>query len=254
MKTWYVNIFVEKLLKKKWKLVYAENIETMLSRIMGENYTRTKAYKLIHQAKNKGHIFSLKKDVYYVTQGQETEWDIIERFYWEILHNHIKEYMDGKGLITWTVALQLLLQNYEIPDVVSLISPNKQCVETIVRDKKIAIKKMNAGNESLFTTLKKTARKIWIHKKTFATTSLSVSLLEALYSATDNTILTNELCRKILRKHWKHLDRDEIIALLRKGKYHTSINKLYHIARGIDDAYARHIVEIIKKHSYRMSL
>jgi hypothetical protein len=55
---------------------------------------------------------------------------------------------------------------------ISIISPKTQCVEVIVRDKKIAIKKMTSGALSLFTTLKKTAKKVSIRNKTFLTTSL----------------------------------------------------------------------------------
>jgi hypothetical protein len=84
-------------------------------------------------------------------------------------------------------------------------------------------------------------------------TSVTISLLEALYAQTDNDFNVKELCKKILKKHWKHIDWNEVKTLLIKGKYHTSINKLYAIARGLDDTYANHIMEIIKKHSYRIS-
>ncbi len=85
-------------------------------------------------------------------------------------------------------------------------------------------------------------------------TSLTVSLLETFYANTDNNATINELGKKILRKYRKQIDREEVTMLLRKGKYHTSINKLYYLARAIDDTYAHHIMDIIKKHSYRISM
>lgn len=265
MKKSYFNIFVEKVLKRKWKLVSDEQIQKMVSESMGENYTRAKWYKLVHLAKNKGHIVSLRKDLYYVPAPQqdtkdtilsfeEQENNIIEKWYRAILHDHIKKYCDNKCLITWTTALQIFLQNYEIPETITLISANKQAVETVVRDKKVAVKKMKSGKTSLYLPLKQKARKISVRGKSFYTTSLSVSLLEALYANTENELLTNELCKKIIRKYRKQLDRIEMIDLLRKGKYHSSINKLYKLARGIDDKYAQFIMDIIKKHSYRISV
>lgn len=110
-----------------------------------------------------------------------------------------------------------MLQNYEIPDTINLISQNKQAVETIVRDKKVAIKKMNAGKTSLYLQLKKHAKKVDIRGKSFYMTSLSISLLEALYANKENELLTIELSKKIIRKYRKQLDRNEIVSLLRKG-------------------------------------
>jgi ABC-type iron transport system FetAB ATPase subunit len=78
--------------------------------------------------------------------------------------------------------------------------------------------------------------------------------MEALFANTQDSLNTKELCKKILRKHWKQIDRDEIIALLRKGKYHSSINKLYYLARALDDGHANHIMSIIKRYSYRISV
>ena len=265
MKKWYFNIFVEKILKRKWKLLSDEQIQKLVSESMGENYTRAKGYKLVHLAKNKGHIISLRKDLYYIPlslaeigditlSGEEQENNIIEKWYRTILHDHIKRYCDNKCLITWTTALHILLQNYEIPDTINLISPDKQAVETIVRDKKVAIKKMNAGKTSLYLQLKQHAKKVDIRGKSFYMTSLSISLLEALYANKENELLTIELSKKIIRKYWKQLDRNEIVSLLRKGKYHSSMNKLYKIARSIDEKYAQCIMDLIKKHSYRISL
>lgn len=221
---------------------------------MWEVYSRTKAYKLIHLAKNKWHIMSLKKDVYYIPFPDEQEDDIINTYYREILHDHIKTYTDNKGLLTGMTALQLLLHNYEIPDAIQCITPNKQCVEIIVRDKKIMMKKMTAEKESLYLTLKHTAYKTSVRNKSFWCTSLTISLMEALYANNETLLQTQEMAKKIIRKHRKQLDRDELISLLRKWKYHSSINKLYYLARGIDQKYADHIMGIIKKHSYRISM
>ncbi|MEI7477333.1 MAG: hypothetical protein WCJ81_02105 [bacterium] len=113
-------------------------------------------------------------------------------------------------------ALQILLQNYEIPDAITLITPNKQCVETIVGNKKAVIKKMNQGKTSLYTTYKKTAKKVSVGKKSFYMTSLTVSLLEAMYSQTAHSPRTTELCKKVLKKYWKHLDREEVVSFIRK--------------------------------------
>jgi hypothetical protein len=247
------NIFVERISKKKWKILDNKNIEKILSQIMWEKYTRTKSYKMVHQANIKWHLIILKKDLYYVPHANEEETAVIANWYRQILHMHIKQYLWGKWLITGATALQLYLNNYEIPDVISLLSPNKQCQEIIVRDKVTNIKMMNSWWSSLFPILKKTAKKTSIRWKSFYTTSLIVSLLETFYANDNQAHWVNELGKKILRKYWKLLDWEEATTLLRKGKYHTSINKIYQLSRSIDDTYADFIMWIIKKHSYRIS-
>lgn len=251
---WYFNIFVEKISKKKWKLLYWKDIERTISNIMWENYSRAKWYKLVHQAKNRWHIYVLKKDVYYIPQSWEEIDNIVAKYYRPILHTHIKLYCNNKGIITWTTALQLMMQNYELPDSIDVISYNKQCQEVVVQDKIIAIKKMTSSKQSLFSYILKTAKKTSIQGKSFMLSSLGISLMESLYATTMSDTLHMELCKKVLRKSWKLIDRDEIIFFLRKGKYHSSINKLHILSRGIDDAYADHIMNIIKKHSYRISI
>lgn len=253
-KKWYFNIFVDKLSKKRGKILYWKDIEKIISQLMGEIYTRTKWYKLVHHANMKGFLHILKKDVYYIPHLWEQIDDIIPKRYRTILHNHIKDFLGGKWLITWETALNILLQNYEIPDMIHIISVNKQCQEVVIRDKITAIKKMNSNKQSLYSLLKKTAKKTSIRNKTFYTTSLTISLLETFFANNNHSATTNELGKKILRKYWKQLDWDEVILLLRKWKYHTSINKLYRLARAIDDTYANHIMDIIKKHSYRISI
>lgn len=251
---WYFNIFVEKISKKKWKILYWKDIERIASHIMWEQYSRAKSYKLVHQAKNRWHIFVLKKDVYYIPQHWENIDDISAKYYRPILHNHIKTYLDAKWIITGTTALQLIMNNYEIPDMIDIISPHKQCQEVVVQDKIIAIKKMTSNKQSLFLHITKSAKKITIQWKSFLTTSLWLSLMECLYANTIWNTRETELCKKIIRKYWKTIDREEIIFFLRKWKYHSSINKLLAITRSIDDAYVTHIMQIIKKHSYRMSI
>lgn len=250
---WYFNIFVEKISKKKGSILYWKDIEKIISQLMWELYTRTKWYKLVHQANIKWFLTILKKDVYYIPHPDEHIDDITSKRYRVILHNHIKDFLSWKWLITGETALNMHLQNYEIPDMISVLSVDKQCQEVIIRDKHIAIKKMNSNKQSLFSQLKKTAKKVSVRNKSFSITSLTVSLLETFFANNNHSVPTNELGKKVLRKYRKQLDWDEVVLLLRKWKYHTSINKLYNLSRSIDDAYASHIMSIIKKHSYRIS-
>jgi hypothetical protein len=59
---------VEKISKKKGKCISLKEIEALLSHTKDETLTRPQLYKIIHAAKNKGLLVSLKKDIYVICE------------------------------------------------------------------------------------------------------------------------------------------------------------------------------------------
>jgi phosphomevalonate kinase len=60
----------------------------------------------------------------------------------------------------------------------------------------------------------------------------------------------NELVKKVLRKQRKSLDTTIRANILKKNKHHTSINRLYKLAKTLDEVLAEKIKAIIKKYGY----
>lgn len=94
MRKSYFNIVVEKLSKSVDKVVEIDFIKKTLQSCMDDGYNDTKAYKLLHQLKNKGYIVSLRKDLLYVTLPDRTidVANIIQRNYRLILRKHCQTY------------------------------------------------------------------------------------------------------------------------------------------------------------------
>ena len=257
MRKSYFNIVVEKLSKSVDKLLAIDDIKKLLMQCMDDQYTDTKAYKLLHQLKNKGYIISLRKDLLYVTSPDRTPdvANIISRNYWLILRKHCQAYASTNRTVAGLKALELHMMNYDVPDFVDVLDEKKQAQETIVQGKLIRYKTMNAEGKSLMKKLLPYTSKHYIAGLSFNVTNVILSILETLYSldGSDDTY-RYELIKKALKKYQKSLDWECAIFVLRQGKYHTSINRLYKLARGVDDRIATTIKEIIKKHSYDISV
>jgi hypothetical protein len=94
------NILVEKVMKKMGRRLSLSDIESLMSHSGPQTMTRAQMYKLVHTAKNKGILLSLKKDIYVVSDETTTPESILQQHYRPMLADHIKTYLGGHGLIT----------------------------------------------------------------------------------------------------------------------------------------------------------
>jgi hypothetical protein len=78
--------------------------------------------------------------------------------------------------------------------------------------------------------------KIMVHKTSFPVACLELSILESLYNPSlVSQGYVNELVKKALKKYAKTLHFALWADILKKNKHHTSINRLYVLARTIDE-------------------
>jgi integrase len=132
-----------------------------------------------------------------------------------------------------------------------IINDIKDSVEKIAGDKKVTFTTYKAWNKDYIKTAKKFLQKIKIGRYSLPYSNLELAILESLYNPADiekNYIY--ELVKKIIRKKWKKLDFDVFVYLLKNNKFHSSINRLYKLAKLVNPQVADKIKEIIKKYSY----
>lgn len=253
MRKSYFNIVVEKLSKSVDKVVDIDFVKKTLQSCMDEAYSDTKAYKLLHQLKNKWYAVSIRKDLLYVTLPDRPVdlASVIQRHYRFILRKHCQTYANKWRTITGLKALELHMMNYDAPDFVDVLDDKKQAQEVIVADKKVRYKTMSVEWKSFLKKIAPYTTKLYVGGYSFSVTNVILSILETLYSldGTDDTY-RYELIKKAMKKYLKSIDRECVVFVLRQGKYHTSINRLHKIARGLDEKLAETIKELIKKHSY----
>ena len=219
---------------------------------MKEEYTDKRAYKLIYYLKNKGHVLSIKKKIFYVKLAEDhiSEHLILEDRYRYILHHHCKASTDNHRYIWGIKAVELHLRNFEIPDHIQIVNPKKQSKEIVVAGKTMQFKKYSSKDVDYFKQFKKHTDKVKMGKYSFPYSKIELAILESLYNFDEVTDrYTYEIIRKVIRKS-TNLDMDRLAKILKIGKHHTSINRLYKMAKKENKTLAEKLLPIIKKWSF----
>lgn len=251
-KSSYLNEISLILKKRRHKVIYSDDLKWVIKKVMTTEYTDKKAYKQIYYLKNKGYILSIKKDIFYCKLPEDhiSEDLILEDRYRFILHHHCKKHTENKRYIWWLKALELWQQNFSIPEHIRIVNPKKQSKEVVVADKSIQFKKYSTKKIEHFKKFKKHTEKIKMWKYSFPFAKKELALLESLYNfdiSCDR--YTYELIKKIIKKT-KHMDIKCIEDILKLGKHHTSVNRLYKICKSLNKKLADDLLPVIKKWSF----
>lgn len=252
MKNKYIDTIVLKLTKKRWKISYVDELKQCIREELKETYTEQKAYKVLYYLKRRGFLYTLKKDIYYITSplDQIDENEIINRRYRDILYTHSTASCGKKRYLGWQKALELYLQNYEIPDSVLIVNTKKQAQETVLKWKAILFKQYTIKDKQLFSTFSAHTQKMKLGKYKFPVASFEVALLESLYNSNPRSdIVLYENIKKTLKKT-KQLDFKVITGILKTGKHHTSCNRLYKLLKPLQPKLAEQLQWIIKQRSF----
>lgn len=91
-------------------------------------------------------------------------------------------------------------------------------------------------------------------KYSFTLANKELALLECMYNFDemfDKT--TYETVKKVIKRS-KHIDIDTITHIIKLGKHHTSINRLYKIAKDVNKTFAIQLADIIKRYSFFLDI
>jgi len=252
----FLESLVNKVLMYKWKLITMDTIKSQCKMILWSWYNSQKVYKMIYHLKNKWYLIGLKKDIFFV-KGPDfliSDNDIVDKFYWLLVKKHCSSYVMGKWYIGGLKALELHTMNFSCPDDILIVNEHKQSTEVVLFDKKLLCKKYSMKGRNLFSSFYRQSERIKIANNVFYIANLELSLLESLYSP---DVLSwgycHDLIRKLVRKQWLHLRLEILAHIVALGKHHTSINRLYDIARSSNPQFAQDLLTVIKKHSFVMS-
>jgi len=248
----YSNNYVKKLLKKKNKIIWIEELKKMF-RSINDEISNKQIYKQIYYLKNKWFIISLKKDLFYIKNFDEEidVDDIIEKNYWKILKKYVKEKYSKNYFIWGLKALEIWNNNFSISDNLIIVNLYKRSSEVILKWKKI----QNANykikwfdNERTFKYFKKQTVTTHIDWKSFNISNYELSLLESLYSLSiEDEKYVLELIKKNIRKNYKKINVEVFEYFLKYGKYGSSVKRIYELALWIRPDFASKIQKILKK-------
>ena len=252
MKNSYLQSLIKKIEKKTRKLIYSDELKSLIKNLMQENYHDTKAYKLIYYLKNKWYLISLKKNIFYVKKPDEIydENEIVEKWYRSILYEHCRSTLHTKRYIWGLKALEIHYNNFEIPDKILIVNEKKQSQEMALALQAIQFKKYTSRWNNLFKKFKKYTKKTKIWRKIFAVANKELALLECMFNHDDMFNKEVYIFVKKIIKRSTQFDIQVISSLIKMGKHHTSINRLYQIAKENNKTFAKQLAEIIKKYSF----
>lgn len=251
-----INILVNKMWKYQWKIIDNSFISSLFHKIVDEEVSNAKIYKITHTLKNKGYLLSLKKNCFLVTSPTKSidEEEVLMNHYRELLKKHCQTYLTGNRYIWWFKSLELHVQNYEIPDSIDIVNTQKNALEVVVFDKTVVYKRFTQSGKDILPQIKKYIGKIKIGKYSFPLACIELAMLESLHnpSALQLTII-NEYIKKILRKHKKNLNFDFFERMLTLNKHHVGVNRIYQLSKAIDPLLANKFHALLKKYSFIMN-
>ena len=120
----------------------------------------------------------------------------------------------------------------------------------VVATKAIQCKKYTARGQNFRPKFKKFSNKVKLGKQTFLIANKELALLECMYNFDDMfDAATHDMVKKVIKRS-THLDVTTITQIIKLGKHHTSINRLYKIAKEVNKSFAEKLNEIIKRYSF----
>lgn len=248
----YLADVIQKLKKYRHKIMYSHDLKALIKKVMKLEYTDKRAYKLVYYLKNKWYLLSIKKEIFYIKFAEDhiSENLILEDWYRYILHYHCKTATDNHRYIWGIKAVELFLNNFDIPDHIQIVNPKKQSKEVVVAGKTMQFKKYSSKDKNYFKMLKKHTDKVKMSKYSFPYAKIELALLETLYNFDEvYDRYSYEIIKKVIRKS-TNLDMDRLASILKIGKHHTSINRLYKIAKKENKTLAEKLLPVIKKRSF----
>lgn len=249
--------FKKALAKKKNKILTIQDLKKIGQKIMADDYADSKIYKLIYHTKNHWYLIAIKKDLFVPTTPEDTidEQYIIDRYYRPLLKKHCATSYGRYRYIGGLKALELITGNYTPTDTIEIVTPDTQGSSVLFLDKKIYTKSYTQDGISLFKTIYRQTEKIKIGTTALPRATLELALLESLYNPDIVTQwYAHELIKRTLKKYKKLINTDHIITLVRLGKHHSSLNRLYQIALTVDTKLATQLEHIIRKYSFAVDV
>lgn len=257
MKNKFFDSIVKDLVKTKHKIISIDKIRKLFSGIMWDLYHDKKMYKLLYYLKNRWYLVNLKKNIYFIKLPEEeySEQRFVDRFYWDLVKQHCKQYLKSDRYIWWLKALELHMSVFDVPDEITIVNAHKQATEVIMLDKKVLFKSYMSHGKNLYPLYKKHITKIDLWRISVPVICMEIALLESLYNpSVVYKWYIEGLAKKLLKKYKNILDPDIRALVVKNNKHHSSLNRLYTLAQSIDKKLADAILQVIKKYSYDITL
>ena len=248
-----IENLIQILQRQKKKIITSNDLKKHILFAFWESTQINKIYKITFQLRNRWFLFSLRKDLFYISSPEKpiTNEEIEEQRYRKLLKDHCN-WVCKQRYIWGLTALEIHLHGnwVTIPDTIMIINKEKQAVETIVFERQIAFKKFETKWKNLISQLiKQTTEVDMPNCKNLLIANLELSILECLYNFdTTNKWYIEECIKKAIKKNWKTLNIQNLETIIKLWKHNTSLNRLYQLTNSIYPSLSKEIKNLIKKY------
>lgn len=248
-----IENLIQILQRQKKKIITSNDLKKHIHFAFWESTPINKIYKITFQLRNRWFLFSLRKDLFYISSPEKpiTNEEIEEQRYRKLLKDHCN-WVCKQRYIWGLTALEIHLHGnwVTIPDTIMIINKEKQAVETIVFERQIAFKKFETKWKNLISQLiKQTTEVDMPNCKNLLIANLELSILECLYNFdTTNKWYIEECIKKAIKKNWKTLNIQNLETIIKLWKHNTSLNRLYQLTNSIYPSLSKEIKNLIKKY------
>ena len=250
-----IEILIQILQKQKKKIISSDNLKKFIYLSFWESTPINRIYKITFQLRNRWFLFSLRKDLFYITNPEKpiTAEEIEEQRYRKILKDHCN-WVCKQRYIGGLTALEIHLHGngVTIPETITIINKDKQAIETIIFEKQIAFKKFETKWKNLISTLIKQTEEVSMPNcKNILIANLELSILECLYNFdTTNKGYIEECIKKAIKKNGKTLNLSTLEAIIKQWKHNTSLHRLYSLTKFTYPQLSEDIKNLIKKYGF----
>ena len=250
-----IENLIQILQKQKKKIISSDDLKKFIYLTFWESTPISKIYKITFQLRNRWFLFSLRKDLFYITNPEKpiTAEEIEEQRYRKLLKDHCN-WVCKQRYIGGLIALEIHLHwnGVTIPEIVMIINKEKQAVETVAFEKQIAFKKFETKWKNLISQLiKQTDEVNMINCKNLLIANLELSILECLYNFdTTNKWYIEECIKKTIKKNGKTLNLQNLEAIIKLWKHNTSLNRLCILTQTTYPNLSKDIKNLIKKYGF----
>lgn len=241
------NKIVNKLLKKRWKVIFKDDIFEIIDPEKKSEYN-TLVNKTIYRLKSENIIKTIRNWVYIIPDKDDeklNEIDLIEKYYFNFVKKFINENVWNEYFITWKKSLEIHLKNYSIPD--KLVIINRKINKKIFIWKYcIIFKTISSSGINLYSKLSKLTKSALIEWVNFKISNLELALVETSLISDNLEWIDIEILSKAIKKYSKFFEIDNFYTI-GELKYIMAFNRLKEISKNIDKKLYQVFLDIVKK-------
>lgn len=241
------NKIVNKLSKKRWKIIFKEDIFGMIDPDFSFK-NESIVSKIIYKLKRSWLIISLKNWVYVIASEDDknlNEIDLFEKYYYNFVKKTILKHVWNEYFISWRKALEMNIKDFSISEKIVIIcrSLNKKI---FFWKYVIIFKTINQNKINLYSKISKMTKKINVEWNDFKIANLELSLIQSAIIEENDIWIDVFLLKKVLKKYKNNFILDNFYYLW-KFKYIMAFNRLKEISKLIDNNLYNVFLDIIKK-------